>query len=82
MIAVQEELDWEIYQLYGLIDEDLTYSGDMPDWRLGSERSRSLWLVLSGGRGGDRLVHPAWVDADHGDSGAGRRLPRTCTATA
>ena len=24
MIAVQEELDWEVYRLYGLIDEDLT----------------------------------------------------------
>ena len=28
MIAVQEELDWEVYRLYGLIDEDLTYDGD------------------------------------------------------
>ena len=26
MIAVQEELDWEVYRLYGLIDEDLTYA--------------------------------------------------------
>jgi len=25
MIAEQEELDWEVYRLYGLIDEDLTY---------------------------------------------------------
>lgn len=28
MIYQQEELDWEVYRLYGLIDEDLTYSGD------------------------------------------------------
>jgi hypothetical protein len=28
MIALQEELDWEVYRLYGLIDEDLTYDGD------------------------------------------------------
>ena len=27
MIAEQEELDWEVYRLYGLIDEDLTYAG-------------------------------------------------------
>lgn len=25
MVAAQEELDWETYRLYGLIDEDLTY---------------------------------------------------------
>ncbi|MGF0227383.1 BREX-2 system adenine-specific DNA-methyltransferase PglX [Dietzia natronolimnaea] len=25
MIHLQEELDWEVYQLYGLIDEDFTY---------------------------------------------------------
>ncbi|GJF11293.1 DNA methylase [Mycolicibacterium cyprinidarum] len=27
MIFEQEELDWEVYRLYGLIDSDLTYSG-------------------------------------------------------
>ncbi len=27
MIALQEELDWECYRLYGLIDEDCRYSG-------------------------------------------------------
>ncbi|MGV0029254.1 BREX-2 system adenine-specific DNA-methyltransferase PglX [Phormidesmis priestleyi] len=26
MITLQEELDWQCYQLYGLIDEDLTYA--------------------------------------------------------
>jgi hypothetical protein len=36
MIARQEELDWEIYRLYGLIDEDLTYHGsDLPPLLLG-----------------------------------------------
>ena len=30
MIAVQEELDWEVYRLYGLIDEDLTYGLGRP----------------------------------------------------
>jgi len=28
MVAVQEELDWEVYQLYGLVTDDLTYPGD------------------------------------------------------
>lgn len=28
MIAVQEELDWEVYGLYGLLDEQLTLPGD------------------------------------------------------
>jgi hypothetical protein len=27
LIFEQEELDWEVYRLYGLIDEDLTYEG-------------------------------------------------------
>jgi hypothetical protein len=27
LIFEQEELDWEVYRLYGLIDEDLTYQG-------------------------------------------------------
>ncbi len=31
MVAVQEELDWEVYRLYGLVAEDLTYAGeDLP----------------------------------------------------
>ena len=25
MIAEQEELDWEVYRSYGLLDDDLTY---------------------------------------------------------
>jgi uncharacterized protein DUF7008 len=28
MIAVQEEMDWEVYRLYGLVSEDMTYQGD------------------------------------------------------
>ena len=28
MIALQEELDWECYRLYGLVDEDCRYAGD------------------------------------------------------
>jgi hypothetical protein len=30
MVAAQERLDWEVYRLYGLIDEDLT-TGDDPE---------------------------------------------------
>ena len=45
MVAVQEELDWEIYRLYGLIDEDLTYSqGDTPGLLLG-ERAFEIALA-------------------------------------
>ncbi len=35
MIALQEELDWECYLLYGLIDEDLTYKKEPPPIRFG-----------------------------------------------
>ena len=36
MITVQEELDWEVYREYGIIDDDLTYSGDdLPHLNLG-----------------------------------------------
>ena len=30
MIALQEELDWECYRLYAVIDEDCRYAGQMP----------------------------------------------------
>jgi hypothetical protein len=47
MIAVQEELDWEVYQLYGLINEDLTYGGDdLPGLVLG-ERAFEIALARS-----------------------------------
>ena len=45
MIATQEELDWEVYRLYGLINEDLTYSGDnLPGLALGE---RAFEVVLA-----------------------------------
>jgi len=45
MISVQEELDWECYRLYGLIEEDLTYSGDdLPGLVLGE---RAFEVVLA-----------------------------------
>jgi hypothetical protein len=45
MIAEQEELDWEVYRSYGLIDEDLTYHGDdLPGLQLG-ERAFEIALA-------------------------------------
>ena len=36
MIAVQEELDWHCYRLYGLLPDDLRYNGDdLPELALG-----------------------------------------------
>lgn len=44
MIALQEELDWQCYRLYGLIDEDLTYDGEPPPVKLGE---RAFEIVLA-----------------------------------
>lgn len=44
MIAQQEELDWEVYRLYGLVDEDLTYGDDLPELALGE---RAFEIVLA-----------------------------------
>jgi hypothetical protein len=51
MIAVQEELDWEVYRLYGLLDNDLTYTGnDLPGLALG-ERAFEIILARKGAAG-------------------------------
>ena len=45
MIAEQEELDWDVYHSYGLLDDDLTYAGDdLPGLRLG-ERAFEITLA-------------------------------------
>ena len=45
MITAQEELDWEVYRLYGLVDEDVTYPGeDLPGLALG-ERAFEIALA-------------------------------------
>ncbi|MFC5260924.1 BREX-2 system adenine-specific DNA-methyltransferase PglX [Kribbella qitaiheensis] len=45
MVAIQEELDWEVYQAYGLIEDDLSYSGDeLPAVALGE---RAFEIVLA-----------------------------------
>jgi hypothetical protein len=43
MIAHQEELDWEVYASYGLLDEALTYDGAPPEVKLGE---RAFEIVL------------------------------------
>jgi len=44
MISWQEELDWEVYQYYGVLDEDLTYSGNPPEVKFG-ERAFEIMLA-------------------------------------
>ena len=45
MIAQQEELDWGVYRLYGLLDGDLTHDGDdLPELALGE---RPFEIVLA-----------------------------------
>jgi Type I restriction-modification system methyltransferase subunit len=44
MIALQEELDWKVYKLYGVLEEDLTYHGDdLPGLALGQ---RAFEIIL------------------------------------
>lgn len=43
MIALQEELDWQSYRLYSLIDEDLTYGKEPPPIQLGQ---RAFEIVM------------------------------------
>jgi hypothetical protein len=45
MVAAQEDLDWEVYRLYGIVDDDLTYKGDdLPGLALGE---RAFEIVLA-----------------------------------
>ena len=68
MIALQEELDWNAYRSYGLIDEDMTYDvTDLPGLALG-ERAFEIALAraLRAGRR-NRLVQAAWFYANYRD---------------
>ena len=50
MVAQQEELDWEVYRSYGLLDEALVFDGEPPEVRLG-ERAFEIvlaWKVAAG----------------------------------
>ncbi|SDL43675.1 BREX-2 system adenine-specific DNA-methyltransferase PglX [Tessaracoccus oleiagri] len=44
MIAHQEELDWEVYASYGLLDDALVHAGEPPEVRLGE---RAFEIVLA-----------------------------------
>lgn len=52
MIFLQEELDWTCYKLYGLMDEDLTYSGDPFPLAFG-ERAFEILLARKVARGAE-----------------------------
>ena len=64
MLAEQEELDWETYRLYSLLDDDLTYSGDdLPTLKLGE---RAFEIVLAR-KVADGQESTAWFDR-HGST--------------
>lgn len=44
MIAWQEELDWQVYQIYGVLDEALVYGEEPPEVHLGE---RAFEIVLA-----------------------------------
>ena len=59
MIALQEELDWECYRLYGLLNEDFRYTGDdLPEVKLG-ERAFEILLARQMAEG---RSHTAWFE--------------------
>ncbi|EUA35225.1 DNA methylase domain protein [Mycobacterium xenopi 3993] len=74
MIAHQEELDWEYYRIYGLIDNDLTYGGDVPEIALG-ERAFEIALARRMKDGEET----AWFER-HGSTPV-TEIPSTCPPT-
>ncbi|MET9500448.1 BREX-2 system adenine-specific DNA-methyltransferase PglX [Streptomyces sp. NPDC006622] len=56
MIAAQEELDWQVYALYGLLDREVTASGDTPVIT-SSERAFAILLARKMERGD---VNTSW----------------------
>ena len=63
MIRLQEDLDWECYRLYGLLEEDLTYPGESLGIQLG-ERAFEIVLARKMARG---EVQTTWF-AQHGST--------------
>lgn len=64
MIALQEELDWECYQHYGLLTENLLYTGDdLPELALGQ---RAFEIVM-GRQMANRELETGWFDR-HGST--------------
>ncbi|NMR20264.1 BREX-2 system adenine-specific DNA-methyltransferase PglX [Cellulomonas fimi] len=55
MIYEQEELDWNAYRLYGLVDDDLTYPGALDTLRFG-ERAFEIALARAMEAGTDETV--------------------------
>lgn len=64
MVFEQEELDWEVYRLYGLIDEDLTYAGDAIDRIDLGERAFEIALARRVAKGAEET---AWFER-HGST--------------
>ena len=61
VVFLQEELDWEVYRLYDLIDKDLTYSGNAIP--IGPEqRSFEIQMGRAIAQG---LDEQAWFDRHH-----------------
>jgi hypothetical protein len=58
MIALQEELDWQCYHLYGLTDEPITFTGEVPPINLG-ERAFEIVLARKVAAG---EVQTAWFE--------------------
>src|SRR5439155_25644620 len=63
MISLQEELDWQCYRLYKLIDEDLTYVKEPPPIQLGQ---RAFEIVMARQMAAGEL-ETAWFDR-HGST--------------
>ncbi|WP_304106584.1 BREX-2 system adenine-specific DNA-methyltransferase PglX [Mycolicibacterium bacteremicum] len=59
MIFEQEELDWEVYGLYGLIDADLTYSGSAVDTIILGQRAFEVNLARRVNEGAEET---AWFE--------------------
>jgi hypothetical protein len=60
MIATQEELDWECYRLYGIVEEDLCYDGDLPTISVG-ERAFEIVMARQMARGEMQTKWFSWL---------------------
>lgn len=58
MIAAQEELDWHVYSVYGLIDKKLVYNGKLPPIKPG-ERAFEIALAV---QVRDENIKSAWFE--------------------
>ncbi len=64
LVFEQEELDWETYRLYGLLDEDLTYHGQAIDQIILGQRAFEVALARKVAAGEEET---AWFDR-HGSA--------------